>query len=47
MIAWLIDVDYVTENGRAVIRLWCKDDRGVFVAYDRNFLPYFLSLIHI
>jgi len=41
MIAWLIDVDYVTENGRAVIRLWCKDDRGVFVAYDRNFLPYF------
>lgn len=39
--AWLLDVDYVTENDRAVIRLWCKDDKGVFVAYDRNFLPYF------
>lgn len=39
--AWLLDVDYVTENDRAVVRLWCKDDRGVFVAYDRNFLPYF------
>ncbi len=39
--AWLLDVDYVTENDRAVIRLWCKDERGVFVAYDRNFLPYF------
>jgi len=42
--AWLLDVDYVTEHGRAVIRLWCKDDRGVFVAYDRNFLPYFYVL---
>ncbi len=39
--AWLLDVDYITENDRAVIRLWCKDDRGVFIAYDRNFLPYF------
>ncbi len=44
MEAWLLDVDYITEHGRAVIRLWCKDDRGVFVAYDRNFLPYFYVL---
>ncbi len=42
--AWLLDVDYVTEHGRAVIRLWCKDDKGVFVAYDKNFLPYFYVL---
>ncbi len=42
--AWLLDVDYVTEHGRAIIRLWCKDERGVFVAYDRNFLPYFYVL---
>ena len=42
--AWLLDVDYVTENDRAVIRLWCKDEKGVFVAYDRNFLPYFYVL---
>ena len=39
--AWLIDVDYVTVNEKAVIRLWCKDDNGVFVAYDPNFKPYF------
>ncbi len=44
MEAWLLDVDYITEHGRAVIRLWCKDERGVFVAYDRNFLPYFYVL---
>ncbi len=42
--AWLLDVDYITEHGRAVIRLWCKGDKGVFVAYDRNFLPYFYVL---
>ncbi|WP_202320120.1 DNA-directed DNA polymerase [Archaeoglobus neptunius] len=38
---WLIDADYVTRNDRAVVRLWCKDDEGVFVAYDQNFRPYF------
>ncbi len=42
--AWLIDADYVTENGKAVVRLWCKDEKGVFVAYDRNFQPYFYVL---
>lgn len=41
---WLLDADYVTENGKAVIRLWCKDDRGIFVAYDRSFQPYFYAL---
>jgi len=42
--AWLIDIDYVTEHGRAIIRMWCKNEDGVFVAYDRNFLPYFYVL---
>ncbi len=38
---WLIDADYITENGKAIIRLWCKDEDGIFVVYDRNFIPYF------
>lgn len=44
MRAWLVDADYVTENGNAVIRLWCKDEKGVFIAYDRKFKPYFYAL---
>jgi len=42
--AWLLDIDYVTEHGRAIIRMWCKDEKGVFVAYDRSFIPYFYVL---
>jgi len=38
---WLIDADYETVGGKAVVRLWCKDDDGIFVAYDYNFDPYF------
>ncbi len=38
---WLIDADYITENERAVVRLWCKDDDGIFIVYDRDFTPYF------
>lgn len=44
MRAWLIDADYITENGNAVIRLWCKNDDGWFVIYDRSFKPYFYVL---
>jgi len=44
MRAWLIDADYVTEDGNAVIRLWCKNEQGVFVAFDREFKPYFYAL---
>ena len=44
MDGWLIDADYVTEDGKAVVRLWCKDEDGVFVAYERNFKPYFYVL---
>ena len=42
--AWLIDADYLTQDGKAVIRLWCKDEEGVFVAYDESFEPYFYVL---
>ncbi len=39
---WLIDADYITENGRAVIRLWCKDENGdTFIVLDDSFQPYF------
>lgn len=41
MKAWLIDIDYITKNEKAVVRMWCKDSDGVFVAYDRTFEPYF------
>ncbi len=41
MEGWLIDADYITENDRAVVRLWCRDDDGIFVIHDRNFTPYF------
>ncbi|MFO7967654.1 MAG: DNA-directed DNA polymerase [Archaeoglobaceae archaeon] len=44
MRGWLINADYITENGIAVIRLWCVDDQGPFVAYDRSFKPYFYAL---
>lgn len=40
---WLIDAEYVTLDDSAVLRLWCKD-REPFIAYDRNFKPYFYVL---
>ncbi len=42
---WLIDVDYITKNERAVIRLWCKNDEGIFVVYDDSFQPYFYAFV--
>ncbi len=44
MQAWLLDVDYITKNERAIIRLWCKNESGVFVVYDDSFQPYFYVL---
>ncbi len=42
---FLIDVDYVTLEGRAVIRMWLKDDDGKnIVAYDPKFEPYFYAI---
>lgn len=44
MRGWLVSADYITENENPVIRLWCVDDQGPFVAYDRSFKPYFYAL---
>jgi DNA polymerase, archaea type len=42
---FLLDVDYVTLYGRAVIRLWLKDERGHnIIAYDSGFEPYFYAV---
>jgi DNA polymerase I len=39
---WLLDVDYVVEDERPVIRMWCADDAGrSAVIFDRTFEPYF------
>jgi DNA polymerase I len=41
----LLDVDYITLDGRAVIRLWLKDELGRnIIAYDPNFEPYFYAV---
>jgi DNA polymerase I len=36
----LLDAEYVTLDEKAIIRLWCKGEE-VFIAYDKNFKPYF------
>ncbi len=41
---FLIDVDYVSLEGRAVIRMWLKDDGKNIVAYDPKFEPYFYAI---
>jgi DNA polymerase I len=42
---FLLDVDYITVSGRAVIRLWLKDERGNnIIAYDSDFEPYFYAV---
>jgi len=43
-VGWLVDIDYLTINGNVVVRLWCKDEDGIFVAYDDSFEPYFYVL---
>ena len=42
---WLLDVDYITQEAKAVIRLWCRDDQGRdVVIFDPNFEPYFYAV---
>lgn len=39
---WLLDADYIVEDNRPVIRMWCVDDEGrSAVLFDRTFEPYF------
>jgi DNA polymerase I len=41
----LLDVDYITLDGRAVIRLWLKDELGRnIIAFDPTFEPYFYAV---
>ncbi|MBS1263720.1 MAG: DNA polymerase [Methanonatronarchaeales archaeon] len=42
---WLLDADYVTRGGRAVIRLWVKTESGVVRVFDDSFEPYFYCLL--
>jgi DNA polymerase, archaea type len=43
---WLLDADYIVENNRPVMRIWCIDDEGrSAVLIDRTFEPYFY-LVH-
>ncbi len=46
-VGFLFDIDYLTQDGKPVIRLWCKgEDGNNFVALDSSFEPYFYALIH-
>ncbi len=39
---WLLDIDQLEEDGKTVVRLWCKDRAGKTVAVlDGSFVPYF------
>lgn len=39
---WLLDVDYIVENNKPIIRMWCVDDAGKSaVIFDDSFEPYF------
>jgi DNA polymerase I len=42
---FLLDADYVTQDGKAVVRLWCRDFSGKRVLiFDPNFEPYFYAV---
>ncbi len=42
---FLIDADYETVEGKALIRLYLRDEQGnSFVTYDDSFSPYFYAL---
>jgi DNA polymerase I len=41
---WLIDIDYITEDDKPVVRLWGKNEDGIFVILDHSFEPYFYVL---
>ncbi len=45
---FLLDIDYITQDDRPVVRLWCKSKEGGsnFVVLDDTFEPYFYALPH-
>jgi DNA polymerase I len=44
MKGFLLDIDYETVEGRAVIRMFFKGEKGSFTAIDDGFMPYFYVL---
>ncbi|NJE03705.1 DNA polymerase domain-containing protein [Thermococcus sp. MV11] len=41
----ILDVDYITEDGKPVIRVFKKEDGEFRIEYDREFEPYFYALL--
>ncbi|WP_297501237.1 DNA polymerase domain-containing protein [Thermococcus sp.] len=41
----ILDTDYITENGKPVIRIFKKENGEFKIDYDRNFEPYFYALL--
>lgn len=39
----LLDADYIDENEKSVVRLFCKDTNGkIIICLDYNFEPYYI-----
>ncbi len=41
---WLLDVDYISESGEPVIRMWIKKEDKNILALYRDFEPYFYAV---
>ncbi|WP_456421971.1 DNA polymerase [Thermococcus sp.] len=41
----ILDTDYITENGKPVIRVFKKENGEFKIEYDRSFEPYFYALL--
>jgi len=41
----ILDTDYITEDGKPVIRVFKKENGEFKIEYDRNFEPYFYVLL--
>nr|AEE39463.1 DNA polymerase [Thermococcus celericrescens] len=41
----ILDTDYITEDGKPVIRIFKKDNGEFKIEYDRNFEPYIYALL--
>ncbi|ASJ06496.1 DNA polymerase [Thermococcus pacificus] len=41
----ILDADYITEDGKPVIRIFRKEKGEFKIEYDRNFEPYFYALL--
>jgi DNA polymerase I len=41
----ILDTDYITENGKPVIRIFKKENGEFKIEYDRTFEPYFYALL--